>query len=95
MLENARAAAVFAARTRARHGKRTDRNSPQRIADIELALERIRDAMQPLRSEIGRFPYGAQTEAAESVRNKIREASADLQAERRKLWKMKPRKKSS
>lgn len=91
MLEDARSAAAFARRTRERHGKQTDRDSPQRIEDIELALARIREAMQPLRTEIGRFPYGAQTDAAERVRDRIRAASAALQSERRKLWKMKPR----
>ena len=44
--------------------------------------------MKPLRSEIGRFPYGPQTDEAEANRERIRQASDALQRERRKLWKM-------
>lgn len=88
VIDTAEAAAAFAAQTRRYHARRTQKNSQQRQDDIEGALGRIREAMKPLRSEIGRFPYGPQTDLAESNRERIRELSAALQAERRKLWKM-------
>lgn len=88
-IDDADAAVAFAAQVRKFHRRRTDkRQSSQRAADIESALSRLRDAMEPLRSEIGRFPYGAQTDVAERNRETIREASAAIQRERRKLWKM-------
>ena len=51
----------------------------------------LKRAMRPLRSEIGRFPYGPQTDEAEANREEIREASTAIQRERRKLWKMRGR----
>lgn len=88
-IDDADAAVAFAAQVRKFHRRRTDkRQSVQRSADIESALSRLKDAMEPLRSEIGRFPYGAQTDAAERNRETIRDASAAIQRERRKLWKM-------
>lgn len=89
IIEGAEAAAAYAQQVRAFHRRRTKVNSTQRSEDIERALKRIRDAMDPLRSEIGRFPYGPQTDIAEANREAIRQASAALQRERRKLWKMK------
>lgn len=45
--------------------------------------------MKPLRSAIGKFATGPQTEAIEAeVRQPIREASRAIQRERQKLWKM-------
>lgn len=86
---NAASAAVeFAQTVRRHHRRRTGRTSVQRAQDIKLALTRLREAMEPLRSEIGRFPYGPQTDAAEANRQRIREASTAIQRERRKLWKM-------
>lgn len=73
------------------HAKRTGKDSPQRKADIELALERLKEAMKPLKSEIGKFPYGPQTDQAEANRQIIRDASAAIQAQRRKLWKLNKR----
>jgi hypothetical protein len=88
-VDDADAAIAFAAQVRKFHRRRTDkRQSQQRAADIESALERLKAAMGPLRSEIGRFPYGAQTNEAERNRQTIRDASAAIQRERRKLWKM-------
>jgi hypothetical protein len=87
----AEAAVVFAQRVRAMHARRTDKRNTQREADVEYALQRIKEAMEPLRSAIGRFPYGPQTTAAEANREAIRQASAALQRERRKLWKMRTR----
>jgi hypothetical protein len=88
-IETAEAAVVFAQQVRAVHRRRTDKSSKQRADDIEMALTRLRDAMGPLRTEIGRFPYGPQTDAAERNRQKIRNASEAIQKERRKLFKMK------
>jgi hypothetical protein len=87
-LQAADAAVVFAQQTRKLHRRRTAKTAEARERDIEAALERLREAMKPLRSEIGRFPYGPQTDAAERNRDKIRAASDALQRERRKLWKM-------
>lgn len=85
----------FAQQTRNYHRRRTPKNSPQREQDLRLAVERLREAMRPLKSEIGRFHYGPQTDAAEANREAIREASAALQRERRKLWKMLAKEKSA
>lgn len=87
-LDRAEAAITFAQQVRKLHRRRTDKLSKQRADDITLAVERVREAMAPLRSEIGRFPYGPQTDVAERNRETIRDASNRLQAERRKLWKM-------
>jgi hypothetical protein len=73
---------------RSHHRKRTDRADRQRNDDLNLALARVKGAMKPLRSEIGRFPkYPKTTDNAERKRV-IRDASLSLQKERRKLWKM-------
>jgi hypothetical protein len=70
------------------HRRRTNRNSPQRETDIQIALGRLRDAMDPLRSAIGRFPYEPPTEPVFARQQRIRDVSAAVQRERRKLWKM-------
>lgn len=90
-LYHAETAVAYAQEVRAHHRRRTDKRSKQRKADIELALRRLKEAMKPLRSELGRFHFQAQTEAAEERRAAIREASAAIQRERRKLFKMKAR----
>lgn len=87
-IEAADAAVIFAQQVRRMHRRRSGRTSKQRSSDIELALTRLKEAMGPIRSEIGRFPYGPQTDAAEANREAIRVASARIQSERRKLWKM-------
>jgi hypothetical protein len=87
-IEQAEAAVAFAVQVRKYHARRTQKNSTQRGEDINRALDRLKDAMKPLRSEIGRFPYGPQNPVAEANRDKIRAASAALQTERRKLWKL-------
>lgn len=92
-IDAADAAVLFAQAVRRQHRRRTARNTERRARDIETALSRLREAMEPLRSEIGRFPYGPQTTIAERNRQKIREASASIQVERRKLHKMKPKEK--
>lgn len=95
-IETALAAVAFAQQVRRFHARRTDKKSSQRASDIKLALSRLQNAMGPLRSEIGRFPYGPQTTLAENNRQVIRDASDAIQRERRKLWKMqtKPSKRS-
>jgi hypothetical protein len=87
-IERAEAAVAYAQQVRRIHRRRSKKSSTQRNEDIELALTRIKAAMAPLRSEIGRFPYGPATDTAERNRKKIREASTSLQRERRKLFKM-------
>lgn len=88
-LELAEEAVLYAQSVRRLHRRRTDRNSSQRKADIEMALSGLRKAMRPLRTHIGRFPYGPATVTAEKNREAIYEASRRVQSERRKLWKMK------
>lgn len=87
-LETAEAAVAYAQQVRRYHRRRTDRDSDQRVSDIERARERLKTAMKPLRSLIGKFPYGPQTDVAEANRQRIRDASTAIQVERRKLWKM-------
>lgn len=91
LIKDAVAAVANAQRVRAFHRRRTQTDSQQRQDDIGIALARLKEAMTPLRSEIGRFPYGAQTDEAEVARDRIREASHNIQVERRKLWKMQKR----
>lgn len=93
IIENADKAVAFAVQVRTFHARRTDRRSQQRNDDIEHALQRLHEAMAPLKSEIGRFAYGPQTTIAETNRQTIREASAAIQRERRKLWKLRGKKK--
>lgn len=87
-IETAVAACQYAQQVRRYHRRRTNRTSSQRETEIEIALTRLKEAMAPLRSHIGKFPYGPQTTAAEENRQLIRDASTAIQAERRKLWKM-------
>lgn len=90
-IEAAEASVVFAQAVRQTHRRRSNKTSAQRKSDIEMALLRLREAMKPLRSQIGRFPYGPQTGEAERNRQTIRNASEAIQRERRKLHKMKKR----
>jgi hypothetical protein len=91
ILDAADRAIENAQRVRRFHRRRTERDSVQRKTDIVVALQRLKEAMRPLRTEIGRFPYGPQTDSAEANREAIRERSAAIQSERRKLWKMQGR----
>jgi hypothetical protein len=96
-MKEAELAVANAQDVRALHRKRSTRDDRQRQNDLTMALKRVKAAMKPLRSEIGKFPYGPQNTTAAENRLKIRAASAALQRERRKLWKMlaKPKKKES
>jgi hypothetical protein len=87
-METARAAVRNAVLVRNHHKRRTRKGDPQRETDIALALERLKEAMKPLRRAIGQFPYDHQTEAAGERREEIRELSAEIQGQRRRLWKM-------
>jgi hypothetical protein len=91
MLLAGEAAIEYAQQVRKLHRRRSQKNSKQRLDDILMALERLKEAMVPIRSEIGRFPYGPQTDAAEARRQQIKDCSASIQSERRKLWKMLPK----
>lgn len=93
-LDRARRAIDNAQRVRTYHRRRSEKTSKQRTQDIDTALKRIREAMKPLRSIRGRFPYGPQTTAAEENRQEIVAVMEALKRERMKLWKMKPRAKS-
>lgn len=86
-LEAAEAAVALAQQVRRFH-RRRNTSAKQRAEDISRARERLAEAMAPLRSHIGQFPYGPQTTIAEANREKIRQASAALQRERIKLTKM-------
>lgn len=79
---------VFAQQVRKMHRRRTDKLAETRLRDIDAAFDRLRTAMRPLRSASGKFVYGPQTDVAEENREIIRRASAAIQRERRKLWKM-------
>jgi hypothetical protein len=92
-IENAEAAVAYARQVRQFHARRSPRKSRQRVHDLNLALNRLKDAMKPLRSERARFPYGPQTTVAEANREKIRAVMADMRKERIKLWKMLPKEK--
>lgn len=87
-VHEARLAVQNAQEVRAFHRKRTERGDKQREDDLRLALERVKRAMKPLRSEIGRFPKQGSSPIILQRQEKVRAASLALQKERRKLWKM-------
>lgn len=87
-VSNAEAAVANAQRVRSLHRRRTPIGSSSREDDLAIALERLAQAMKPIRSEIARFPYGPQTDRAERNRQKLRALSRSIQGERRRLWKM-------
>jgi hypothetical protein len=79
----------FAQQVRSNHRRRTERTSAQRQQDVEMAMERIADAMVPIRTLIGRYPHRRRvTPALEEKMEAVHDLSGRLQAERRKLWKM-------
>jgi anti-sigma-K factor RskA len=87
-LRHARAAIDYAQEVRAYHRRRTRPGNIQRESDLALAIDRLKHAMKPFRTRIGKFPYGPQTEQAIETIQAVRKASKELQTERRKLWKM-------
>jgi hypothetical protein len=94
-LETATATVEYAQQVRKFHRRRTEKQSLQRRQDIDIALGRIKDAMVPLRSFLGRFSYRPQTQASHASYERVSAASQALQAERRKLWKMKQTKEAA
>ncbi len=87
-LKEAKLAVKNAQEVRSYHRRRTERGDQQREADLTLALDRVKAAMRPLRSAIGKFPYERPTATNEARQQRIKDASFSLQRERRKLWKM-------
>ena len=85
----AQAAVDNAQGVRKHHRRRTARGDERREADIKLAAERIQSAMKPLRSYLCGYMYGPQTETRAEKRVRVESLSKQLQAERRKLFKMK------
>lgn len=85
LIRDAHNAAQYAQSVRKAHGRRSKRGTKQREHDIRIALQRLQEAMQPLRRKIARIPYlppGIDVAG-------LHQASDAIQKERRKLWKMK------
>lgn len=98
-LHTARLAASHARDVRAAYRKRVDRDDRQRQVDIQNALNRLKRAMEPIRSELARIPYKLRENELAKAQEVLRRerailltASDGLQRERRKLWKMQKRK---
>lgn len=87
MVHAGQVAVDYAISVRTYHAKRTRRGSQQREEDIKIALDRLRSAMKPIRSEIASWPFRAVVKERESVES----MSKSIQRERRKLWKMRAR----
>ena len=94
ILADAVAAADYARDVRTAHRRRTDRSSPQRQADIRIALARLKKAMKPLRRLLAQYTYKRRrlSHTEQEKLALIASTSQDLQRERRKLWKMQQRK---
>lgn len=88
-VDAAERAVEHARQVRAHHRRRTDKQSVQRKTDIQLALDRLRETMAPLRSHLGRFPYLPESHTIRNARERMLDVSQEIQTERRKLWKMK------
>lgn len=87
MLRGGQTAVDYAVSVRTYHAKRTKRGSQQREDDIKIALERLRSAMKPIRSEIASWPFRTVVKEREA----LEAMSKAIQRERRKLWKMRSR----
>lgn len=93
ILEGVDGAVQNARDIRAFHRKRTKKGDQQRETDIRHALTRIKRVMAPIRTKLGRWPYVTEIEGDEVAQiDELRVASKRLQAERRKLWKLRGRK---
>ena len=84
----ANAAATIAADARVSLRRRTQPGDPERAEAIERALSNLAAAMTPLRSAIGRLVWEPLPDALEQ---RLRDASARCQYERRQLRKMQKR----
>ena len=87
-IKEANLAAEHARQVREVHRRATRRGNKQREQDIDLALTRLKKAMAPIRSIIARLPYLDGSNLSYIQEARLQEASALLQSERRKLWKM-------
>ena len=84
-VEAARQAAKHANDTRANLRRRTPVASPPRERALADEIDRLHEAMAPIRSCIGHFPY---EDVGERDEQAIRKASADLKYERKQIRKM-------
>lgn len=75
------------------HARRTTKGTKQREDDLQMASSRVKLAMKPLRSFLGSAPSKTQTDAFVDLTERVKQASSELQAERRKLWKMQDKRK--
>lgn len=91
MVERAVFATQHARQVRELHAKRTTKGSKNRETDIQASLDRLRGAMRPIRSALGRqkAPYD---DRGVEHRALLLDVSDAMQRERRKLWKMQKRK---
>lgn len=88
-VEKAEAAIAYAQEVRTYHRKRTRINHPQRNTDIQYATRKVQAAMRPIRSKLGKAPYRPINETSRRETDELKRLSARVQAERRKLWKLK------
>jgi hypothetical protein len=88
LVEAGWAAVRYAESVRRLHRRRSPKGARQREADLGLARDRLRGAMRPLKSIIGKYQYAPQTSVAQRNRAALIEVSQAIQAERRKVWKM-------
>lgn len=87
-LKEARAAVRHAQDTRNLHARRSKKGTPQREEDLKQARERIRLAMVPLKTFLGRAPFVRLTQEENELWQRATAASKALQRERMKVWKM-------
>lgn len=92
LIDQAAAAVSYAQDVREIHRRRTKRGNPQREADIEIALKRLRTRMSPIITALRRIPFERPSAARDEKHEALLEISKALQRERRKLWKMQQRK---
>lgn len=95
ILSGAEVAVRSAQEVRSFHRKRTSPGDRTREIDIRAATDAIRRAMAPIRSNLGRAAYEPSTAIIEAQLEQLREASQALQAERRKLWKLRGKRDST
>jgi hypothetical protein len=88
VLADAYAAVIAAQEVRAFHRKRTRPGEKHRTLDVQNALKRLKLAMTPIRSALGRAPYDEINKASRLRHAQLRRVSKSIQVERRKLWKL-------
>jgi hypothetical protein len=88
LIQFAEAAITLAQDTRQYHRKRSRVGAAQRHTDIDHANGQLRAAMKPIRSALGRTPYDPINATTRARHEELRAISRRLQAERRKLWKL-------